>query len=169
MDKHATPPGPHARFPYGPALLCAACIVMAGWMLMRFSYAWEINLDDLPRSTAPGEGAFVRVRGTIEKHQSFNKHYYRFMITAKEDKQVWVFLPRGEVRDDEGAAAVVEGRIWNENFRGMFGLGIYGDVLDTSASRFHAASVAGLVVAAMGCFIFGLYFRAWLRERRAAA
>jgi hypothetical protein len=36
-------------------------------------------------------------------------------------------------------------------------------------SRFHGASVAGLVVGAMGCFIFGLYLRAWLRERKALA
>ena len=41
--------------------------------------------------------------------------------------------------------------------------------IDTAASRFHPASVAGLVVGAMGCFIFGLYLRAWLCERKAAA
>ena len=41
--------------------------------------------------------------------------------------------------------------------------------LDTTASRFHPASVAGLVVGAMGCFIFGLYLRGWLRERKALA
>ena len=39
----------------------------------------------------------------------------------------------------------------------------------TTASRFTGASVAGLVVGAMGCFIFGLYLRRWLRERNSAA
>jgi hypothetical protein len=39
-------------------------------------------------------------------------------------------------------------------------------LLDTAASRFHPASVYGLVAGATGCFIFGLYLRAWLRERR---
>jgi hypothetical protein len=29
--------------------------------------------------------------------------------------------------------------------------------------------VACLVVGAMGCFVFGLYLRRWLRERKAAA
>jgi hypothetical protein len=38
-----------------------------------------------------------------------------------------------------------------------------------AASRFHGASVAGLVVGAMGIFIFGLYLRSWLRERKALA
>ncbi len=37
------------------------------------------------------------------------------------------------------------------------------------ASRLHPASVAGLVVGAMGCFIFGLYLRRWLREKKALA
>ena len=41
--------------------------------------------------------------------------------------------------------------------------------VDTTASRFHGASIAGLVVGAMGCFIFGLYLRRWLRERKALA
>jgi hypothetical protein len=39
----------------------------------------------------------------------------------------------------------------------------------TPASRFHGASVAGLIVGAMGCFIFGLYLRRWLIERKALA
>jgi hypothetical protein len=41
--------------------------------------------------------------------------------------------------------------------------------LDTTASRFHGASIAGQIVGAMGCFIFGLYLRRWLRERKALA
>jgi hypothetical protein len=43
------------------------------------------------------------------------------------------------------------------------------DFLDTTASRFHPASIAGLVVGAMGVFIFGLYLRRWLVERKALA
>jgi hypothetical protein len=39
----------------------------------------------------------------------------------------------------------------------------------TVTSRLHGAYVAGLVVGAMGCFIFGLYLRRWLRERKALA
>jgi hypothetical protein len=44
----------------------------------------------------------------------------------------------------------------------------FGVTLDTTASRFHPASVAGLVVGAMGCFIFGLFLRRWLKERTAS-
>jgi hypothetical protein len=39
-------------------------------------------------------------------------------------------------------------------------------VVDTTISRFTAESVAGLVVGAMGVFVFALHFRRWLLERR---
>jgi len=42
-------------------------------------------------------------------------------------------------------------------------------LLDTTACRFHPASVAGLVVGTMGCFIFGLYLRKWFIDRKALA
>ena len=42
-------------------------------------------------------------------------------------------------------------------------------MLYASASRFTGASVAGLLVGAMGAFIFGLYLRRWLVERNALA
>jgi len=38
-----------------------------------------------------------------------------------------------------------------------------------TASRFHPASIAGLLVGAMGCFIFGLYLRRWIIDRKALA
>jgi hypothetical protein len=37
------------------------------------------------------------------------------------------------------------------------------------ASRLTGTSIAGLVVGAMGCFIFGLYLRRWLIDRKALA
>jgi len=40
-------------------------------------------------------------------------------------------------------------------------------IVDTTASRFHPASVAGVVGGAMGAFVFGLYLRRWVKERRA--
>jgi len=39
--------------------------------------------------------------------------------------------------------------------------------IDARRSRFHPASIAGIVVGAMGVFIFGLYLRRWVKERRA--
>jgi len=41
--------------------------------------------------------------------------------------------------------------------------------VDTRASRLHPASVAGIVVGAMGVFIFGLHLRMWVKERKATA
>ncbi|MHC4252427.1 MAG: hypothetical protein ACYS9X_25185 [Planctomycetota bacterium] len=41
--------------------------------------------------------------------------------------------------------------------------------VNVAAGRFHPASIAGLVVGTMGCFIFGLYLRGWLRQRKALA
>ncbi len=39
-------------------------------------------------------------------------------------------------------------------------------VVDTTASRFTGASIAGLVVGAMGVFVFAVALRHWLGERR---
>ena len=38
--------------------------------------------------------------------------------------------------------------------------------LDTTASRFTGASIAGLVVGAMGVFVFNVALRHWLGQRR---
>ncbi|MHC5054388.1 MAG: hypothetical protein ACYTKD_06690 [Planctomycetota bacterium] len=40
-------------------------------------------------------------------------------------------------------------------------------VVDATRGRLTGESVAGLVVAAMGAFVFSLYLRRWLRVRRA--
>ncbi len=39
--------------------------------------------------------------------------------------------------------------------------------IDPGSSRFTGASIAGLVVGAMGMFVFSVALRQWLRERRA--
>ena len=43
---------------------------------------------------------------------------------------------------------------------------VYTVALDAAASRFHGASIAGLVVGAMGVFVFTAALRHWLREQR---
>jgi hypothetical protein len=50
--------------------------------------------------------------------------------------------------------------------RGRVKATVYGCHL-ARGSRLHPASVSGLVVAAMGVFVFGLYLRRWAKERRA--
>ncbi len=56
------------------------------------------------------------------------------------------------------------------SFRGRIGVDRAGyDVLIMGQDRLTGASVGGLAVGAMGCFIFGLYLRRWLGERKALA
>ena len=40
--------------------------------------------------------------------------------------------------------------------------------IDATASHFHPASIAGLLVGAMGVFVFAVALRHWLGQRRAA-
>ncbi|MHC4253463.1 MAG: hypothetical protein ACYS9X_30465 [Planctomycetota bacterium] len=47
-----------------------------------------------------------------------------------------------------------------------YGVGPVVVLVDTTASRFTGASIAGLVVGAMGCFIFGLHVRRWGAQSR---
>ncbi|MHC4202517.1 MAG: hypothetical protein ACYSU0_21205, partial [Planctomycetota bacterium] len=42
-DDPARPP----RFPYVAALLCAACVGMAGYLWMRYSYAWDVGPEQM--------------------------------------------------------------------------------------------------------------------------
>ena len=53
---------------------------------------------------------------------------------------------------------LLEGRPWQGKASGLY--------LDGCASRFHPASVAGLIVGTMGVLVFGIVLRRWLRERR---
>jgi hypothetical protein len=71
-----------------------------------------------------------------------------------------------------GRVQSVHGRVVREhwiNTRPSSGGDINFFFVDTARGRFTGASVAGLVVGAMGVFIFGLYLRRWLVERKALA
>jgi len=57
------------------------------------------------------------------------------------------------------------GRIILRSRDHIFGLSEGTPVILADSSRFHPVSIAGLVVGAMGCFIFGLYLRKWLMGR----
>jgi hypothetical protein len=63
-------------------------------------------------------------------------------------------------RPQEGTRLVLHGRVGQSPYSIAF------HVFDTTASRFHPASVAGLVVGAMGLFVFGTALRQYLRERK---
>ncbi len=65
------------------------------------------------------------------------------------------------------------GEVWTGPERAWTGrmvLSITHDVdffLDGTASRFTPQSIAGLVVGAMGVFVFAVVLRRWLKNRRA--
>ncbi len=58
-----------------------------------------------------------------------------------------------------GKVTVFEGRVVPVTI----GIGCH---IDATASRFHGASIAGLIVGAMGVFVFTVALRHWVGERR---
>jgi hypothetical protein len=153
---------------------------------MRYSYAWTIEEDVLLRALGTeAEGklrdAYVSVPGANASlwghevgdnpfwgHEGGNKRAGTVAISLEEwgYGRLLLALVRGKVDERNMSVHPVP----SGPFRGRLSIeDAMVIVVDTTASRFHPASVAALVVGAMGCFIFGLYLRAWLRERKALA
>jgi hypothetical protein len=128
------------RFPWIQLVFCIACLSMTGWTWMRYSYAWELTSADL------------RVEDVdAEAHRLVGRY---------------VRVRPGKLDEVDGRGRVEMLRLPPSSSGGDVESFLF--VLPT-ASRFHPASIAGLLVGAMGCFIFGLYLRSWLRERKALA
>ncbi len=164
MDENSTPAAPHTRFPYGPALLCLGCLVMCGYTWMRYSYAWSVTPGTLRSEKTPlvGEGrwpdcAYVRVRGiqTSDRIEDGGVIYLQGYWFPDSQSSPRSYSPPPA----PGAPGEWVGRIAMEGVA----------KLDTAASRFYPASVAGLVVGAMGLFVFGLYLRSWFIGRKTLA
>jgi hypothetical protein len=176
------------RFPYVQLVFCLACLTMTAWTWMRYSYAWDVTaqqlLEDLPPSsifTSPGQvpayslhgdyrydGVLVSIHGDVSSDPELHKLASSFSQEAVpirfETLAVLVTSPRASASSCS-VAAVHIGRV-RPGVAAVPDCPTLLPVIDTSASRFHPASVAGLVVGMMGCFIFGLYLRGWLRERK---
>ena len=163
---------PFRRFPYGPALLCVGCLVMCGYTWMRFSYAWDVTpshlseAEDRMRQGRWPSGAWARLHGQVWWQDTGESAWTWFTVAdGAASRPVAVFAPR--VADFDYPSEFV-GRVAHK-LAGNMGIGISMPVfvtVDTTASRFHPASIAGLVVGAMGVFVFGLYLRMWVKERR---
>jgi len=164
---------PFRRFPWVQLVFCLACLTMTVWTWMRYSYVWDVVPEEFWKESdhmgsynpvieekSTGEvvvaerymnhalaGYFLRVRGPSD-------------CVGVQGGIVHVGWP-GRMDVKPSPTAAFEGRARVETMTG----GFFAIVLDTSDSRLHGASVAGLVVGAMGCFIFGLYLRRWLREK----
>jgi hypothetical protein len=190
-DTNATP---FRRFPWVQLVFCIACLTMTTWTWMRYSYAWEVDVktiadyDTSGSMTRPGsrrfDHRFLSIRGTVvalrpalpmitatgDISQISSAKFIRLADPADENATVSILteahggLTVGSVEACIGRHVACDGRMM---------LKLESDwvlvEIDATASRFTGASIAGLVVGAMGCFIFGLYLRAWLRERKALA
>lgn len=160
------------RFPWGPALLSAACVAMAAWTWMRYSVAMHVTPDDFQGTGLRSRyhGRYVVLVGKIVAAIGPHGGRARLMIGAGEapysaQRVVDVFVPDG-TRYAAGRPARLAGRVevpYSDDLDGGF------IILASPASRLTGASVAGLVVAAFGAFVFGLHLRRWLLERKAHA
>ena len=176
-----TSPSPFRRFPWVQLGFCLACLSMSAWTWMRYSFAWSVTPSDITReeflvvrACQEGKtpehslvGRYACVRGNRRLVKDGSLHVERTTSSGHEYARVWL----GESAHDwRGMPIPVTAfgrvRLLDEiRASGIRHLAVW---VDGTASRFHPASVAGLVVGAMGCFIFGLYLRRWLRERKVA-
>jgi len=181
------------RFPYVAALLCAACVGVAAWTWMRYSCAQDVVAEDFwtlkqrPADPLGRIGITVPIPGSnMEYRRNYALVGDYVCLRGKlddiypEDADVcpgeWAEIHGREAAlaawahpvtgllspNDIGTEVVVVGRVViKEGFTG-----VPNPVVDPMRSRFTGASVAGLVVGAMGVFVFTVALRHWLGERR---
>ncbi|MHC4248684.1 MAG: hypothetical protein ACYS9X_06100 [Planctomycetota bacterium] len=176
-------------------VFCLACLTMTAWTWMRHSYCWPIDVSVIAepgcRSEArrppsqPYLGRFVEVKGTVVDADAYES-------TSQDELDSGRVLPKryttayldwegndtasGEAilesltaLPERGSQVTLRGRVDSyESLCSHRGIVVH-YVLDGTQGRLHPASIAGLVVGAMGVFIFGLYLRRWLRQRKALA
>lgn len=162
------------RFPYAVGAFTLACVVCAAWLWIACSYRRDMTLPARPPPVLAMPflekpeavpfvrrplSSYVRLRGVVVDP------------LVETGAPLVSFLPDVVVgmraaRDPGEGVLVVHGRHrWD--YRLGDGPGETVPVIDTMAGRWVPESVSGLVVAAMGAFVFALYFRKWLAERRA--
>ncbi|MHC4251708.1 MAG: hypothetical protein ACYS9X_21515 [Planctomycetota bacterium] len=175
------------KFPRLQLVFCLACLSMAAWTWMKFSYAWPTTpeaiwlrtpidaLGDIRPRQHPWLEECVSIRGEANRRFSLFEFHWLVKSPIVGNPGEYVTVAVGK---HHGVAEVelhyehdkkpVHGDVGVWSGRLTVGNGGFLAV-DTTVSRFHGASIAGLVVGAMGCFIFGLYLRRWLIERKALA
>ncbi|MHC4502879.1 MAG: hypothetical protein ACYTFI_06210 [Planctomycetota bacterium] len=161
---------------------------------MRYSYAWEVTPTDLFLTDDGGnlhgwpDAAFVAVQGTVRWENPPRDGVQRLELCdrkgcphivqvralaatpSRSGDANWRLVPTGYAPDRQQPFV---GRVQREMVTGIAmwsgGSGVTEDImveLDATASRLTGASVAGLVVGAMGVFVFGAALRQWLNRRR---
>jgi hypothetical protein len=132
---------------------------MTAWTWLRYTYAWDVTDTDARY-------------WVLDYYVVCRAHPFHFPVEMPTVAS-WPDIDFA-VRDPSGTAICyraspegppVAGRYWDYE---RTPTGVLVPTLYT-APRVHPASVAGIIVGAMGCFIFGLYLRRWLIERKAVA
>jgi len=151
---------------------------------MRYSYCWRMSPSEFWRVAKPHAELdsdpvvgryhqYIAVTGTVDyvfdnRGSPFGYHDGTTFQAYDSSKAVTVHLPLGFDAPTLGEGGTWAGRAIRWEQIGSNDTVVFLDyILDASFGRFTGASVGGLVVGAMGCLIFGLYLRRWLRERRA--
>ncbi|MHC4248869.1 MAG: hypothetical protein ACYS9X_07050 [Planctomycetota bacterium] len=190
MSDPGTPEHPGPRFPWGPALLAAASVVLAAWLWMRYSYAWAVTPSRLRREAGfassrkqSWDRAYARLEGARGIYLEFRPRVDVARIRVGElvreetnGKTVtWSAFTWSLPHIDHAVAVTIPRRDMPEPFRRDEWTGrveapsssssVPG--LDATAGRLTPESVAGLVVGAWGTFVFAMYLRRWLASRRA--
>jgi len=185
-DDPAKPP----RFPYVAALLCAACVGATVWTWMRYSYAWDAvpasffefdpakcgpSYNPLPDNSMLGR--YVRLRGKVTgvvlsdldevTHEGAATYVLLvgdpcYTTSVRVPASLQPSAPKGS--EDVFLGRVVFGDRWA--FPSPSAWPVLQAEINTAASRFTGASVASVVVGAMGVFVFTVASRHWLGERR---
>jgi len=185
--REAEDASPFRRFPWVQLVFCLACLGTSGLVAVSYSTTWDTTIAEVrstPIDANPWIGRYVRLHTPNERWGWMRGHHWpqepghyglldRNGIGKEWSPETIMFIrasrdpddhePLYELEDRMADDGYLEGRIKIDPDRIAWPLW-----LDTTASRFHPASIAGLVVGAMGCFIFGLYLRRWLAARRAA-
>ena len=174
-------PSPFRRFPWAQLAFCLACLTMTGWMWMRYSYCRSYAIDDLKQHLGTEwrewpQDTYVQIKGGRAylfgpiPEWGLTACYLK---AAQEDVDRVVSVrgtqPTMEQMRSEGIFRgrlhLSDRRAWGQGQQSGNMLLMEFD-LRADASRFHPASIAGIVVGAMGCFIFGLYLRRWILHHR---
>jgi hypothetical protein len=170
--------GPFRRFPWVQLVFCVACLGAAAWLLLAYSYCWDVTdrfllMDGPSLGLGTLAGRYVEVRKRPDSDISWSSTYYcdvapygehalpRDVVFVEHDLRIFNIITHMGEGSQASSRPGWRGRVVPLT-RG-------GYAIDTTRSRLHPASAAGLVVGAMGAFIFGLYLRRWLREREALA
>ncbi|MHC4253256.1 MAG: hypothetical protein ACYS9X_29400, partial [Planctomycetota bacterium] len=76
------------RFPLGPALLFAACVVVAGALWLRYSYCWDLDSSDIHLRDMWDEGAWPeRAYGRLTGRpvEDLTDDGWQFLVTNPRD------------------------------------------------------------------------------------